>query len=248
MLEILHTDIFRGGCTVLGDVTLSLPLNTVTALIGRNGCGKSTLISALTGESRYTGSILLHGNELSSLSARERAETVAVLPQSLPAPHMTVGELVSLGRFPHLSLTQRRSLRDTQAVEQAMSDVEISSLRERYLDELSGGERQKAYLAMILAQETPLIVLDEPTTYMDLAFSHRFMEMLSTIKRERKKTVLIAMHDLSLAVRYADCVAVLDGGRLSHFSSVKECLEKEIIERTFGVRRVSADGHTLFVG
>ena len=248
MLEFLHTDVRRASRTVLMDVTLSLPRGTLTALIGRNGCGKSTLLSTITGESTYTGSILLDSHELSALPQRERAQKATLLPQSLTSPHMTVRELVNLGRLPHLSLTSRFSSADRQAVEQAIGDVGMESFCDKYLDEISGGERQKAYLAMILAQETPLLLLDEPTTYMDLAFSHRFMEKLDRIKEEREKTLLVAMHDLELAVRYADLLAVLDEGRLRFFGSVSECLERGIIEEIFGVRRITAEGHTLFTG
>lgn len=248
MLEFLHSDIKRDSHTVLKDVTFSLPPNSLTALIGRNGCGKSTLLSTLIGESRYTGSVRLESRELSSIPVRERARMVATLPQALPAPHMTVAELVELGRLPHLSLTSPHKEEDKEAILQALFDVDMQEFRSRYLDEISGGERQKAFLAMILSQKTPLLALDEPTTYMDIAGAHRFMELLDTLKKERKKTVLVAMHDLNLAVRYADHIAILDGGRLKMLAPVKECLKEQIIERTFGVRRVDAEGHILFVG
>ena len=247
MLEFVHADIRRSARTVLGDVTFSLPKGSLTALVGKNGCGKSTLISTLTGESRYTGSILLDGHELSSLSARERARLAAVLPQAVLAPHMTVGELVRLGRTPYLSPISRFEGNDEAIVARAIFDVGMDGMQDRYLDEISGGERQKAYLAMILAQEPDLLLLDEPTTYMDLSYSHRFMELLGELTREQGKTMLVAIHDLNLAIRYADYVAILDGGTLTAFASREECLEKRLIEDTFGVHRADAEGNTFFI-
>ncbi|MBE6588728.1 MAG: ABC transporter ATP-binding protein [Ruminococcaceae bacterium] len=248
MLEFLHTDVIRASHMVLSDITFSLPPKTLTALIGKNGCGKSTLISAVMGDTSYTGSIRLLSEELSSLSARARAQRAAILPQTLAAPHMTVRELVFLGRSPHLSPLSRASKKDTDAVEQALADVGICALRDRYLDELSGGERQKAYLAMIVAQGTPLLILDEPTTYMDLAFSHHFMKSLVAWKEAHEKTLLIAMHDLNLAVRYADRLLLLDAGKQIFYGSVKDCLETNVIERTFALERINADGNVFFIG
>ncbi len=247
MLEFFHADVKRARSTVLKDVTFSLPRGSLTALVGRNGCGKSTLLSSVTGESRYEGSILLDGHELSTLTARKRAQLAAALPQTLLAPHMTVLDLSRLGRTPYLSPLSRLEDSDEAIAEQALSDVGMDGMKDRYLDEISGGERQKAYLAMILAQQTDLLLLDEPTTYMDLSCAHRFMELLKALTKAKHKTVLVAIHDLNLAIRYADNVAILDNGGLVSFSSVSECLAGTDIEATFDLHRVHAEGNTFFI-
>lgn len=248
MLEIQHLSVQRAHREILTDISFSLPKGSMTALIGRNGNGKSTLISALGGTCPASGTVFLSGKDIASLSVRDRARLVAILPQVLRAPHMTVRELVSLGRHPYRTAISRPSREDLSAISDAIAEVGIDMLSERYLDEISGGERQRAYLAMILSQNAPLWLLDEPATYMDLSVASRFMELLSRLKREKEKTVLIAMHDLGTAVRYADHIALLDEGSLAFFGTVKECLATDIIERTFSVRRAEADSEIFFIG
>lgn len=246
MLDINRLTVKRGAKTVLSDLALSLPTGSITALIGKNGSGKSTLLSAIGGICPFSGEVLWDGIPLSSLSPRERARRVSFLPQSLPAPHMTVRELVLLGRHPYRTAFSVASDTDLAAVEAALCEVEIDHLANRYTDEISGGERQRAYLGMILAQDAPLWLLDEPTAYMDISVAARFLELLKKWKRE--KTLLVAIHDINSALRYADRIALLDGNRLAFFGTVAECLATSVIEETFSVRRVAANGEVFFVG
>jgi iron complex transport system ATP-binding protein len=248
MLEINRLSVRRAARTVFSDLSLTLPRGSMTALIGKNGCGKSTLLSAIGGTCPYEGEILLDGIPTSALSPKELAKRMSHLPQTLAAPHMTVEELVRLGRHPHVGMLSRPTDADGAAVHTAMEQADVTRLSNRYLDEISGGERQRAYLAMLLSHDAPLWLLDEPTTYMDPSVAAHFTVLLTRLKQEHAKTLLVAMHDLSSAVRFADHIALLDGGRLAFFGTTEDCLSTDAIERTFSVRRLEAHGETFFIG
>lgn len=236
MLEIKNLSVRFGNRLVLDDISFALRPQGLTVLVGRNGAGKSTLLGCVNRQVPYTGTITGEGKNLARISPRERAKAIAILPQSLPSPHITGRELVSLGRNPWLDFTGRLTETDKQAVERALRDADAADLAERYVDTLSGGEKQRIALAMILAQNTPIALLDEPTAHMDLSYEAAFLELLQKLKRERKKTFLLILHDLNLAVQFADDILVLDGGRLVFAGSREECLGQKILEKTFGVK------------
>lgn len=248
MLDIQRLSVKRASATVLEDLTLSLPKGSITALIGKNGSGKSTLLSAIGGTCEASGEMLLDGFSIPSLSPRERARHVSLLPQLLAAPHMTVRELVLLGRHPHRTAFSRLGGEDAIAVAGAIRDADISHLADRYLDEISGGELQRAYLGMILSQDAPLWLLDEPTSHMDLSVAARFMGLLVKLTREKGNTILVAIHDLNSALRYADHIALLDDGHIAFFGTTEECLATDAIERTFSVRRIGTSEEPFFIG
>lgn len=248
MLEFHALTVSFSHRSVISDLHFSLVPGTLTALIGKNGCGKSTLIRCLSRQCPHEGQILLNGQDLRKLSPREQAKRVAILPQTLAAPHMTVEELVLLGRTPYLHLGQRPTEQDKHAVIRAIEQVEIQSLRACFLDELSGGERQKAYLAMILAQDTPLMILDEPTTYMDLPYAHHFLQLLNRFKLQEKKTILLVLHDLNSAVRYADRIAIMDSGAILAYADTDDLLKQQTIEHLFHIQKYEIDGHYFFDG
>lgn len=241
MLKIENLSVNFGQKQVLSDISFTLKPRRLTVLLGRNGAGKSTLLGCVNQQLPYTGTIREGDRDLARLAPRQRAKTIAILPQSLPSPHIPGRELVSLGRNPYLDFTGRLTEADRQAVETALRDADAVSLAERYVDTLSGGEKQRIALAMILAQNTPMALLDEPTAHMDLSYEASFLELLQKLKRERKKTFLLILHDLNLAVRYADDLLVLDGGRLAFAGSREECLEKGILEATFGLKRYTLE-------
>lgn len=236
MLEFHNISARYGAKPVLEDVSFSLRPHRLTVLLGRNGSGKSTLLSCLNQELDYTGTIREGEKDLALLAPKERARTVAILPQTMPAPHITAEELVCLGRTPYLDLTGRLGGKDREMVKRAMDDANALDLRERFVDTLSGGERQRVNLAMILAQNTPIALLDEPTAHMDQSYEAAFLRQLCRIKQQRKKTFLVILHDLTLAAEYADDLVVLDGGRILFTGTKEACLEAGIIERTFAVR------------
>lgn len=237
MLEIRNLSVSFGNRQVLHDVSFSLRPNRLTVMVGRNGSGKSTLLSCVNQQLPYSGSIFRGKDDLARMHPRERAKAVAILPQFLPSPRITAREMVALGRNPWLDFTGRLTDTDKQAVEAALRDADAAELAGRYVDTLSGGEKQRVLLAMILAQNTPIALLDEPTAHMDFGYEAEFLELLKKLKTERGKTFLVILHDLNQAVRYADDLMVLDGGRLVFCGSREMCLDKQILETTFGLRR-----------
>lgn len=239
MLTLHNVSVRLDGKDILKNVSFQLRPNRLTVLVGRNGSGKSTLLSCVNQQTPYIGTITVEGKDLSKLSARQRAKTVAILPQSLPAPQITLREMTAFGRNPYLDFTGRLTQTDQEMVEQAMVDAQAEDLAGRYVNTLSGGEWQRGALAMILAQNTPIMLLDEPTAHMDLAYEAQFLERLTRLKE--KKTILIVLHDLNLAAQYADDVVVLDDGQLKFWGTKDACLEKEVLEKTFGLRRFTIE-------
>jgi iron complex transport system ATP-binding protein len=246
MLEIKNLSVRFGKRQVLSDVSFALRPHRLTVLVGRNGAGKSTLFSCVNQQIPYTGTITEGEKNLALTDPRERAKSIAILPQSLPLPHITGREMAALGRNPYLDFTGRLTDRDKQAVENALRDADALELSERYVDTLSGGEKQRIALALILAQNTPIALLDEPTAHMDLGYEAAFLDLLQKLKTQRKKTFLLILHDLNLAAEYADDLIVLDGGRLAFAGSREQCLEQEILEKTFGLKRYTMENRIFF--
>jgi iron complex transport system ATP-binding protein len=246
MLEIKNLSVSYGARQVLSDISFSLRPGKLTVLVGRNGAGKSTLFGCVNQQVAYTGTVSYDGKDLAKLPPRERAKNIAILPQSLPFPHITGRELVSLGRNPYLDFTGRLTAADKQAVEEALQAADAAELADRYADTLSGGEKQRIALALILAQNTPIALLDEPTAHMDLGYEAAFLDLLQKLKTQRKKTFLLILHDLNLAAEYADDLIVLDGGRLAFAGSREQCLEQEILEKTFGLKRYTMENRIFF--
>lgn len=248
MLEVKNLCAGFGAHQVLKNVSFSLTPHKLTAVVGKNGCGKSTLCAAIGQQLHYTGEILFRGQNITLMHPSERAKAISILPQMLTSPRITVQELVMFGRAPYLDFGKRPQKQDTEAVAKALSAMKLEHMAGRFVSSLSGGERQRAYLAMILAQETRLIVLDEPTTYLDLAYETSFLTTLSELKTRHKKTLMVVMHNLSQAVRHADNLVVLSGGAVAFSGSVEACLEQRVLEDVFGVKKhIFYEGGQQFV-
>lgn len=247
MLHFHDISVRLDGKQILDGISFSLRPHRLTVLVGRNGSGKSTLLSCVNQQLPYIGQIFEGEKDLALLSARERARSVAILPQSLPAPHVSVREMVAFGRNPYLDFTGRLTERDRTAIAAALQDADAEALADRYADTLSGGEFQRVALAMILAQNTPIALLDEPTAHMDQGYEAAFLRTLTHLKTDRKKTFLVVLHDLTTAVQYADDLVVLDGGRLVFAGDRKDCLEKQILEDVFGLKRYDAEDQIFFL-
>ena len=227
MVELRNLTAGYGEKTVIRDISLTFPPGTVTAILGVNGCGKSTLLKAAA------GLIPLMGGEV--LADEPRARNIAYLPQSRRLPELTAGRLVLHGRFPWLGWPRTYCPADHAAARAAMERLGVAQFADTPMSQLSGGTRQKIYLAMALAQEAPTILLDEPTSFLDPAHQLRFLELCRSLAAEGR-AVAAVLHDLPLALRFADRLAVMDGGRLVALGTTNEIMSTDILQKTFGVR------------
>ena len=242
MLEVRNLFAGYGEEDVLRDVSLAFPQGHITAVVGPNGGGKSTLLKAVVGLTRTRGSLSLTGEPLEGSSRRELARHIAYLPQSRPLPQITVEALVLHGRFPYLSYPRTYRREDREAAKQALEALGIAGLADRSLDSLSGGQRQKAYIAMALAQDTEVVLMDEPTNFLDISQRLRVLE-LARLLADRGKAVVLVVHDLNLALRGADRLAVIAGGQLLAQGEPEAVFTSGILDRAFSthVKRVMTE-------
>ena len=206
------------GRQVLTDVDFTVHEGSVTVLLGPNGSGKSTLLKTLARTlAPSAGKVFLDGNDIHRQPTHTVAQRLGILPQSPTAPDgLTVRELVGLGRFPYQSLMRQWSRHDEAAVEEAMRVADVATFADRPVDALSGGQRQRCWIAMVLAQETDLLLLDEPTTFLDLKVQVDLLELLVSLAHTKGRTLLVVLHDLNLAAAYADRLVMMRAGRILH--------------------------------
>lgn len=223
---------------VVHKLDLAIPPGRITAIVGANACGKSTLLRALGRLLKPTGgSVLLDGEELASIPTKEVARRLGMLPQGPTAPGgITVEDLVARGRYPHQRLFRRWTIDDERLVEDALKATGVAGLRTRPVDELSGGQRQRAWIAMTLAQDTELLLLDEPTTYLDLAHQLEVLDLLADLNEQRGRTVVMVVHDLSHACRYANHLIALRDGQVHAAGPPADVVDAELVEAVFKVR------------
>ena len=226
------------GKEILHGLNVDIAAGRRTAIIGPNGAGKTTLLRTLAGlNRRYTGDIVLDGRELGGYAEKELARVRAILPQERAAAQgLTVEQLVTYGRFAHAGLFQTRSdAEDKEAVAWAMETAQVSAFAEREVHTLSGGERQRVFLAMALSQRPRLLLLDEPTTYLDVAHQLRVMEIISRLNEVHGMTILMVLHDMAHAMQYADDIVLMQTGRVVATGPPAEVLTEERIAAVFGV-------------
>ncbi|WP_421577749.1 ABC transporter ATP-binding protein [Shinella sp. M31] len=229
---------------ILHSLDLTVPPGKITVIVGANACGKSTFLRTISRLIAPTGGqVLLDGKSIHRMPSRDLARTLGLLPQSPIAPEgITVADLVSRGRHPHQSLFSRWTLQDDEAVDSALSATKTFDLAERPVDELSGGQRQRVWIAMALAQQTDILLLDEPTTFLDINHQIEVLDLLTDLNHARGTTVVMVLHDLNLAARYADHLVALASGRV-HISGTPEAvLTEEAVRQVFGLEsRVITD-------
>ncbi|WP_328318154.1 ABC transporter ATP-binding protein [Streptomyces sp. NBC_00388] len=223
--------------TVVDGLDLAVPDGQVTVIVGPNACGKSTTLRALGRLLKpRSGAVLLDGAELARTPTRKIAQSIGLLPQSPSAPEaITVADLVARGRQPHQHWWQQWSDEDERAVTGAMERTDITALAERAVDELSGGQRQRVWIAMALAQETDLLLLDEPTTYLDIAHQVEVLDLVRRLNKERGRTVVAVLHDLNQAARYADHLVAMKNGRIVAEGRPAEIVTAELVREVFGL-------------
>jgi iron complex transport system ATP-binding protein len=226
-----------GDRVVVDELDLSVASGRITAIVGANGCGKSTLLRALARLiPARSGAVLLDGQAIHRLPSKTVARTLGLLPQGPVAPEgIAVADLVGRGRHPHQKLLATWNARDYEAVAAALEATGIADLADRPVDELSGGQRQRAWIAMALAQETDILLLDEPTTFLDVAHQVEVLDLLTDLNRSRGTTIVMVLHDLNLAARYADELVAVRGGRVHAIGSPSEIVTAELVRDVFGL-------------
>ncbi|MEU4179079.1 ABC transporter ATP-binding protein [Streptomyces sp. NPDC026589] len=224
-----------GDRTVVDSLDLAVPPGRITVIVGANACGKSTLLRSMSRLlAPRAGRVVLDGKEVHRLPAKELARTLGLLPQSPVAPEgITVSDLVGRGRHPHQSVFSRWNEKDDAAVAAALEATHTEPLAERAVDELSGGQRQRVWIAMALAQQTDLLLLDEPTTFLDASHQIEVLDLLTDLNRSRGTTIVMVLHDLNLAARYADHLIALAGGGLHASGTPAEVLTEETVRVVF---------------
>ncbi|WP_182358128.1 ABC transporter ATP-binding protein [Tomitella gaofuii] len=222
---------------VVGPVALTARPGETTTLLGPNGCGKSTLLKTMSRQlSPRAGRVLVGDEDVHGMAARHAARTIAVLPQNPVAPEgLTVGELVARGRHPHRPWWRGESAADSAAIDAALEETSTTALVDRDMGTLSGGQRQRVWLAMVLAQDTPVILLDEPTTYLDPAHAVEMLELVQGLAR-RGRTVVMVLHDLMMAGAYSDRIVVLGQGRILGSGTPQQALTPETLAQTYRLR------------
>lgn len=229
-----------GHRAILRELDLNVPPGQITAIVGANACGKSTLLRCLTRLLQpVQGHVQLDGRSIHQIQTKELARRLGLLPQSPLAPDgITVADLVSHGRHPHQGMFSRWKKSDDLAVAQALEATGTSDLADRNVDELSGGQRQRVWIAMALAQETDVLLLDEPTTFLDIAHQIEVLDLLVDLNRNRGTTIVMVLHDLNLAARYSDFLVAMLDGRIHASGSPDKVLTERLVEEVFGISNV----------
>ena len=233
-----------GNRTVVENLDLQVPPGRITCIVGANACGKSTLLRSMSRLlSPRGGHVLLDGKDVHRLPAKKLARTLGLLPQSPIAPEgIVVADLVGRGRHPHQRVLSRWSREDDAAVADALAATHTTELAERSVDELSGGQRQRVWIAMVLAQQTDLLLLDEPTTFLDVSHQVEVLDLLTDLNRDRGTTIVMVLHDLNLAARYADHLVAMADGSIYASGDASDVLTGETVKAVFGLdSRVISD-------
>lgn len=228
---------YDGDTTIIDDLSVEFPGGEITTIIGPNGCGKSTLLRAVARLiPARQGQISADGQDITSMKRKQLAQIIGVLPQSPTAPEgLAVSDLVARGRHPHQSWINQWSRQDEREVLEALELTGTAHLAERPIDALSGGQRQRVWISMVLAQQTEVLFLDEPTTYLDLAHSIDVLNLVTRLKRDLGRTVVMVLHDLNLAVRYSDNLVVMKDGALRAHGKPRDVITPELLREVFGL-------------
>jgi iron complex transport system ATP-binding protein len=226
-----------GETLIIDELNLTIPKGEITVFIGGNGCGKSTLLRSIARLLKpKSGAVLLEGDAIAKLSTKEVAKKMAILPQSPSAPEgLTVLQLVKQGRYPHQSWLKQWSEKDERMVNNALKATRLEELKERTVDSLSGGQRQRAWIAMTLAQDTDVILLDEPTTYLDMTHQIEILDLLFELNERENRTVVMVLHDLNLACRYAHNIVAIKDRKVYAQGKPEYVINCSLVKNVFGM-------------
>ncbi len=226
-----------GDKVIIEDLNITIPMGKTTTIIGPNGCGKSTLLKSIGRILNIkNGAIYLNGKEIHEMPTRELASKMAILPQSPIAPEgLTVEELVSYGRYPYQKGLGKLKDEDKRIISWAMKATNLEDLKFQTVDSLSGGQRQRVWIAMALAQETEVILLDEPTTYLDMAYQLEVLELLDELNKEHGCTIVMVLHDLNLASKFADFMVAMGAGKIIKAGATEEVMTKSVLKEVYQI-------------
>lgn len=236
-INIQNVSLGYNGEKIINNVSISINTGSFCSIIGPNGCGKSTLLKAISRNLKvWKGSIEIYGKKIEDYHTRQLARRMAFLAQSPHIPEQfSVRDMVSYGRFPHTNWFNMLTSKDHEAIDRAMDMTEIKDLADRELNQLSGGERQRVWLAMALAQEAEILLLDEPTTYLDIAHQFQTLELISRLNIKMNRTILMVLHDLNQAARYSDLLFVIKDGELFASGTPDEIITRELLREVFSI-------------
>ncbi|NEO98560.1 MAG: ABC transporter ATP-binding protein [Symploca sp. SIO2E9] len=244
LLEARQLTLAYDGAPIILDLNLVIPSGKITVLVGANGCGKSTLLRGLARLLKPRGgNVYLDGAAIFKLSTKTVAKQLGILPQGPTAPEgLTVRDLVAQGRYPYQNWWQQWSKDDQFLVEEALAITEMTQLADRVLESLSGGQRQRAWIAMALAQDTDILLLDEPTTFLDLAHQVEVLDLLYELHERKGRTIVMVLHDLNLACRYADNLVAMRQGQIYTMGVPEQVMTEGMVREVFGLEsRIVAD-------
>lgn len=226
-----------GDKVIIEELSISIPMGKTTTIIGPNGCGKSTLLKSIGRILNIKkGAIYLNGKEIHEMPTRELASKMAILPQSPTAPEgLTVEELISYGRYPYQKGLGKLKEEDKRIIAWAMRATNLEELKFQTVDSLSGGQRQRVWIAMALAQETDVILLDEPTTYLDMAYQLEVLELLDELNKEHGCTIIMVLHDLNLASKFADFMVAMGDGKIIKAGTTEEVMTKPVLKEVYQI-------------
>ncbi|MGM9929481.1 MAG: ABC transporter ATP-binding protein [Bacillus sp. (in: firmicutes)] len=233
--------------TIFENLNASIEYGKVTTIIGPNGCGKSTLLKTIGRIlKKEKGKVFLQEQDLQTLSTKEIAKRLAILAQSPSAPpQLKVGELISYGRYPHRRNVNRLSTEDIEIINWAMDVTQTAEFESRELAQLSGGQRQRVWLAMALAQKTDILLLDEPTTYLDMAHQIEVLKIVKKLNEEHGCTIVMVLHDINQAARFSDTIIAMRGGEVITTGSPKEIMTKQVLKDVFQINATIIEEQTI---
>ncbi|MGL5675836.1 MAG: ABC transporter ATP-binding protein [Cellulosilyticaceae bacterium] len=237
-IRMEHLSVAYENNTIIENMSLVLLKEKINIIIGSNGCGKSTLLKTIARINKpKEGSIFINERPIKGIKEKDMAKEVAFLPQGPVCPDgLTVRELVAYGRFPHQKMIGGLNAHDQEMIEWAIKETGLEAFADKQVDQLSGGQRQRAWIAMTLAQETDIIMLDEPTAYLDLAYQLEVLEILQRLNREKKMTVVIVLHEINLAFRFADHIIGLKKGQVICEGHPLKVIDEETLQVIYGIK------------
>lgn len=236
-LNAHHLTLAYENALIIEDLSVTIPNGQITALIGPNGCGKSTLLRGISRLLKpQAGRVVLDSQDIWQMPTRELAKRLGILPQGPVAPEgLTVHELVAQGRYPHQRWFQQWSPLDERITRESLEITGVTEFADRPLDSLSGGQRQRAWIAMTLAQDSDLILLDEPTTFLDIAYQIEILDLLRMLNQDRDKTIVMVLHDINQACRYADHLIVMHRGSIAASGDPSDVITEPLVRDVFGI-------------